>query len=253
VFMSLAEAEHDSNGDGWMTGNQLQEATNLSPAQINDAITILKQQGFVDVRETYGTDPFDFNIVTLNARGRLEFERRKSQEILKAPHSKENHKEWDLFVCHATEDKEEVVRPLVRALVNVGFNVWYDEFTLTIGDSLRRSIDKALSQSKYGLVILSKNFFAKNWPQTELDGLAARERDGNKVILPVWHKVDVEYIKRFSPTLADRFAVSTGKGIHYIVTEVLRVVKPSGTEQTQKTKEKSVISGLEPTTNASTF
>lgn len=95
----------------------------------------------------------------------------------------EDRKEWDLFISHASEDKGEIVRPLVDALVSAGYRVWYDEFTLTIGDSLRRSIDKGLAQSKYGLVILSPNFFAKNWPQTELDGLAARERNGNKVVL----------------------------------------------------------------------
>jgi len=158
----------------------------------------------------------------------------------------ENQKEWDLFICHASEDKEEIVRPLVKALISAGFQVWYDEFTLTIGDSLRRSIDRGLARSKYGLVILSPNFFAKNWPQDELDGLAAKERGGKKVILPVWHGIDREEVLKFSPTLADRLAVSTKKGIENVVEEVLRAVEPSKKARPRKAaEEESTIGRLD--------
>ena len=170
VLMTLAEAPREPTGEAWMTGKQLQEATNLSPIEINDAIRILHEQGYVDMLETYTIAPFDFNIANINPRGLLEFEQRKSQEILKSAQVKKNNKEWDLFICHASEDKKEIVRPLVKALIKEGFRVWYDEFTLTMGDRLRRSIDKGLAQSKYGIVILSPNFFKKNWPQTELNG-----------------------------------------------------------------------------------
>jgi len=151
--------------------------------------------------------------------------KKEKEDKRESAQAKENYREWDLFICHASEDKEEVVRPLVNALIAVGFSVWYDEFTLTLGDSLRRSIDKGLAQSRYGLVILSQNFFKKNWPQTELDGLAARERDRKKVILPVWHKINREYVLKFSPTLADRVAVLTEEGINKVVKEVSRAVK----------------------------
>ena len=248
VFKALAEAPRDTSGAAWMTGNQLQEVTNLSPMEINDAASILGQQGYVEVGETYGVAPFDFNVLTLNAEGRLEFERRRSQEVPKTEQVKEIHGEWDLFICHASEDKEEVVRPLAEALIDAGFEVWYDEFTLTIGDSLRRSIDKGLAQSKFGLAVLSPDFFKKEWPQRELDGLAAREHDGRKVILPVWHKVNREYVLKFSPILADRLAVSTKEGIGKVVEEVLRAVKPSKAKQKvtpRKTEEESGIGRLD--------
>ncbi|TEU12597.1 MAG: toll/interleukin-1 receptor domain-containing protein, partial [Anaerolineales bacterium] len=97
--------------------------------------------------------------------------------------------DWDVFISHTWEDKEDIARPLAEALRQKGLRVWYDEFTLTLGDSLRRSIDHGLAQSRYGVVILSPNFFTKEWSQKELDGLAAREVSGEKVILPVWHNV----------------------------------------------------------------
>jgi hypothetical protein len=87
---------------------------------------------------------------------------------------------WDFFICHASEDKDEIARPLAEILLLKGFRIWYDEFSLTLGDNLRRSIDRGLAQSKYGIVILSPNFFAKEWPQHELDGLVALEIKSGK-------------------------------------------------------------------------
>ena len=68
---------------------------------------------------------------------------------------------WDVFVCHATEDKKDFVEPLVVALAASGIRVWYDALSLELGDSLRRSIDHGLSKSRFGLVVFSKAFFSK--------------------------------------------------------------------------------------------
>lgn len=129
--------------------------------------------------------------------------------------------DWDVFISHAWEDKEDIARPLAEALRRKGLRVWYDEFTLTLGDSLRRSIDRGLAQSRYGVVVLSPHFFAKEWPQKELDGLVAREVGSGKIILPVWHNVTWEEVSRFSPTLADKLAVSTARGLDAVVEEIL--------------------------------
>lgn len=116
---------------------------------------------------------------------------------------------YDAFISHASEDKEKVVKPLASALTRMDYRVWYDEFELRVGDSLRQSIDKGLVNSRFGIVVLSPAFFAKNWPQYELNGLTAREMDGHKVILPIWHIVDREDVLAYSPTLADKIALST--------------------------------------------
>ncbi|MCO5259590.1 MAG: TIR domain-containing protein [Crocinitomicaceae bacterium] len=116
---------------------------------------------------------------------------------------------YDVFVSHASEDKDEFVRPFVNCLQEYGINVWYDEFSLKIGDSLRRSIDSGLRNSRYGIVVLSEAFFSKEWPQRELDGLFAREINGEKVILPIWHKISKNEVLKFSPTIADMLALNT--------------------------------------------
>jgi replicative DNA helicase len=129
-----------------------------------------------------------------------------------------------LFLSHASEDKVEVARPLAAELIRMGFNVWFDEYTLTLGDNLRRSIDEGLSKCDYGVVILSRMFFEKDWPQQELDGLVIRELRGRKLISPVWHRVTKTDIERYSPILANRLAVSTDKGLHNVVEEITRAV-----------------------------
>ena len=126
---------------------------------------------------------------------------------------------YDAFISHASEDKEEFVRPLAEALTDLGSRVWYDEFALRVGDSLRRSIDRGLSDSRFGIVVLSPSFFEKNWPQYELDGLVAKELEGRKVVLPLWHRVSKDDVLRYSPTLADRVAISTAL---FTVTELAR-------------------------------
>jgi len=143
---------------------------------------------------------------------------------LVAGEAMEPAKQFDLFISHASEDKDEFVRPLADALQSLGVEVWYDEFQLRVGDSLRRSIDKGLGNSRFGLVVLSSAFFAKNWPQYELDGMVAREMYGVKVILPIWHRVTKDEVMKFSPTLADRVALNSSiKSIQEIAAELADV------------------------------
>jgi hypothetical protein len=131
--------------------------------------------------------------------------------------------DWDFFISHAGEDKEEVARPLAAELTKVGFRVWFDSMSLTLGDSLSRSIDRGIAHSRYGIVILSQTFFAKQWPRRELDSLASLEvTNGEKKILPVWHGIDQSTISRFSPALGDKVGVSTANGLKTVVAEVRR-------------------------------
>jgi hypothetical protein len=132
--------------------------------------------------------------------------------------------EWDVFISHAGEDKDAIAAPLARALVAKGLRVWYDEFSLTLGDSLRESIDHGLAHSRFGAVILSSHFFQKHWPQRELNGLATREVNGKKVILPVWHGIGFTEVRDYSPILADRLAVQTKDGLPHVVKKIVEAV-----------------------------
>jgi hypothetical protein len=137
-----------------------------------------------------------------------------------------DNREFDVFISHASEDKTEVARPLARALQGGGLRVWYDEFELKIGDSLRRKIDKGLATSRFGVVILSKSFFSKGWPNYELDGLVTRTVGGEQVILPIWHDITKQELIKYSPSLADKLARSTGTHtVEEIAAEIIEVIK----------------------------
>jgi hypothetical protein len=132
---------------------------------------------------------------------------------------------FDVFISHASEDKAEIARPLFEALTAKGVSVWFDEAVLVIGDSLRRKIDAGLTHRRFGVVILSPSFLAKEWPQRELDGLTARETaSGEKAILPVWHKLDKDRVMKYSPVLADRLAARTDEGIQAVAEEILKAL-----------------------------
>lgn len=115
----------------------------------------------------------------------------------------------DVFISHASEDKDDFVRPLANALIEQGLNVWYDKMTLKIGDSLRQKIDKGLANSRVGLVILSPSFIKKGWTNYELDGIVTRTVSGEQVLLPIWHNITKQQVVDFSPSLADKVARST--------------------------------------------
>lgn len=133
--------------------------------------------------------------------------------------------EWDFFISHASEDKRLVASPLAHYLRSVGFRVWYDQFTLKLGDSLMAGINTGLANSAFGVVVLSPPFFAKHWPQRELAGLMAVAQ-GERRILPVWHGVDADDVVRASPMLADLVGVSTRRGLNAVAEEVIRASFP---------------------------
>ena len=135
--------------------------------------------------------------------------------------------EYDIFISHASQDKADFVEPLAKLLKDRGFRVWYDDFVLRVGDSLRRSIDRGIARSAYGVVVLSPHFFAKAWPQHELDGLTAREIAGRKkLILPVWHNLSHEDVLEYSPSLADKVALDTERMTLEEIAEAVAEVLP---------------------------
>ncbi|RWX52872.1 toll/interleukin-1 receptor domain-containing protein [Photobacterium chitinilyticum] len=122
--------------------------------------------------------------------------------------SKRKYK-YDFFISHATEDKDIFVRELASELINLGSTVWYDELSLSIGDSLRRKIDLGLSKSRFGVVVLSPDFLKKEWTQYELDALVNKSMSEGKVILPIWHNVSWVEVSNYSHSLADKVAIKT--------------------------------------------
>lgn len=133
---------------------------------------------------------------------------------------------WDLFVSHASEDKDDIVKPLVEELESYGLKVWYDEFELKIGDSLSESIDKGIINSKNGLIIISNNFLKKNWTDYELKSFIMKETEQGGNILPIWHNVTKSDVMNRSLFLADKFALSSSIGVESLAIKILQKIRP---------------------------
>ena len=125
--------------------------------------------------------------------------------------SMESEEEYDVFVSHAWEDKEDFVDEFVEELKKQGFKVWYDTNKLKWGDSMREKIDQGLAKSRYGVVVLSPNYIEehKYWTKAELNGLFQVESINGKVILPIWHNLTKKQVVEYSPIIADRKAMTT--------------------------------------------
>lgn len=116
----------------------------------------------------------------------------------------------DVFLSHATEDKEDIARPLRDALVERSVTVWFDELQMKVGQSIRQEIEAGIAGCRFGVVIVSPHFFAKQWTQAELDALFGKRMDqGQNLVLPIWHHVSKDEVSQHSPLLAGVFALNT--------------------------------------------
>ena len=92
----------------------------------------------------------------------------------------------DVFICHSSEDKHSIVRPLVTELLGAGISVWYDEAEIAWGDSITARINEGLRISSYVIVVFTQSLLTKNWPQWELNAALNLEIQGNQTkILPL--------------------------------------------------------------------
>lgn len=131
---------------------------------------------------------------------------------------------YDVFISHASEDKEVFVNGLVETLQNAGISVWYDTVNLEWGKSLRDQIDNGIKRSKYAILVLSNHFFAKKWPMRELDGIFAKEEITGATPLPIWHNISYEEVYQQSPTLTGLYSLSTDKFSNEDICKALQLI-----------------------------
>lgn len=132
----------------------------------------------------------------------------------------------DVFISHShAADQDEVAQPLAVALGEQGLSVWDDDFVLGAGDSLRRKIDAGIAQCRFGIIVLSEDFFAHQWTQYELDRIVTLPATGKQGILPIWHKLTKDEVIAQSPLLADAIARNTTEStIDELAAEIASVI-----------------------------
>ena len=137
---------------------------------------------------------------------------RQAMPVLRTVKQQQNElPEYDVFISHASEDKEDFVDEFVAELRKAGVKVWYDTTQILWGDSLRSRIDEGLRKSRFGIAVLSPNYIAdgKYWTKEELNGIFQLESIDGKTLLPIWHKLTKKQVTDFSPIVANKKAMTT--------------------------------------------
>jgi hypothetical protein len=130
------------------------------------------------------------------------------------------------FISHDSRDKANIAEPLAVQLQKYMCPVWYDDFSLKVGDSLRVSIETGLKECPKCILILTPNFLNnEGWPKREYDTVFTRELvERQKVILPVWDGVSAADVYKYSPILADRVGVPWSKGVEEVARRLLQAM-----------------------------
>jgi hypothetical protein len=135
---------------------------------------------------------------------------------------------YDVFISHASHDKDKIARPLAEALKELNLKVWYDEFSLQIGDDLPKKIDKGIEDSRIGIIILSPHFIKQSfWTKYEFDALKIMHRQEKQILLPIWSNVSEKDIENFHKPLLKILGRKIDKKytIQKISQEILELLK----------------------------
>lgn len=123
------------------------------------------------------------------------------------------------FICHDTRDKDAVARPIALGLEKRMCWVWFDEYSLNVGDSLRESVERGIKECKRCILVISKNFLGNSgWTKREFDSIFTRELlEKKRLVLPVWHDVTAEEVYEYSPSLLDVYALNWEMGENEVI------------------------------------
>jgi len=146
----------------------------------------------------------------------------------------------DVFICHASEDKIDIIHPLIEAFNNQKISYWFDEAEIKWGDSLTSKVNEGLRISRYVIVVLSPNFISKPWPEKEFNAALNMEISSGEVkVLPLLvgsEKEKKEILERY-PLINDKKYLSWGSSINNIVSELLIRLGKSGSRSEQQSKK----------------
>ncbi len=130
------------------------------------------------------------------------------------------------FICHDSRDKDLIARPLAQELTRILGQVWFDEYSLKVGDSLREKIEFGLKECKRCIVVITPHFLANTgWTKVEFNSVFSRELiERRNVVLPIWHDVSKEGVYDYSPSLVNRFAAQWSDGVERVARQVREAI-----------------------------
>ena len=143
---------------------------------------------------------------------------------------------FDVFICHASEDKKSVALPLEKECEKIGLKAFVDQNNINWGDSITQIINKALSQARFFVAVISDSSVNKEWPMKELNSAIAREIDGEHKILPLVVG-DADKVLKDLPLLKDQMYLKWNGKPKSLAEKIARL-KGGTTSKKKATKKK---------------
>jgi RNA-directed DNA polymerase len=93
--------------------------------------------------------------------------------------------DFDVFISHASEDKEAIARPIFEACGKLGLKCFLDEAHIGWGQSFTTKINTALGSARTVLAIISPTSVTKEWPVVEVNTALSLEVSRQKKVVPL--------------------------------------------------------------------
>ncbi len=120
------------------------------------------------------------------------------------------HKKYDVFISHAAKDKSDYVEGLYMKLRRLGIQIFYDTDSISWGDKWKERILDGIEESEFAIIVISQNFFGREWTERELNELLTRQNDfGQKIVLPLLHGITVDELKSQYPEVGEIQCINT--------------------------------------------
>ena len=199
-------------------GKEFSFAYDSLPEEVRASATLQMEKLYQYGMLSRFTDATYAGILILSNAGTSYF--RDKEEALKRAETenaerrlnKRTHKEYDVFISHASADKEDYVDLLVMSVKLLGVNVFYDKDSISWGDNWKQVILNGTANSEFAIIVISKNFFDREWTEKELDEFLHRQNEsGQKIVLPLLLGISVDDMKTKYPNLSEIQCISADK------------------------------------------
>ena len=146
--------------------------------------------------------------VTLSPQGLTYFADKevamKKESVAEQNKSTVSRKQYDVFISHANKDKSDYVDLLYLTMKRLGVNIFYDSEVLSWGDNWKQVILDGTNTSEFAIIVISENFFDREWTERELHEFLNRQNlNGQKIVLPLLHNISLDDLRNKYPELAD--------------------------------------------------
>lgn len=124
---------------------------------------------------------------------------------------------------HSSKDKEEVEK-LIPYLNGAGLPVWFDKYSIHVGDSIVDKVQEGLDEAESVIFWITEHFLDSSWCRYEMSAFIKKLIEENALIISILDKnIEIRQLPLF---LRDIKAIyNNGQGYESLSGEIISAVK----------------------------